>query len=488
MSNLQALTVPKWGMEMEEGEITEWRVGVGDQVSKGDEVVDIETSKIINTVESSCTGTLVRIVAQPGEIHRVATLLGVVAVGDASDEDIDAFIANFKPDAAALLNRSGKDEPSKASPAPAVNTQAAEAPQTSGQPAPARVSLAEGPDDSEVNASVVARRLARENNLNLHNVRATGRHGRVSKRDVEQALGLNSQPRRMAISSAAASASATRSIQDDSRIAATPVARRLAKKLNINLHDIQPTGRRNRVSKEDVELAARAIAGAVDYHEESLSSMRRTIAARLTETKQAVPHYRVSVDIEIDSLLSQRRYMNTALGQRISVNDFIIKACGGALSRVPQLNVQFAGDRVRHFAQADIAVAVAVPGGLITPVIRNVGGKGLPQIAAEARDLAERARAGRVAADEVQGGTFTISNLGMHEVDQFDAIINAPQAAILAVAAGREKPVVRDGKIEVATVMRVSLSCDHRLIDGSVAAEFLGALKGLLENPASMLI
>ena len=491
MSNLHALTVPKWGMSMEEGEITEWRIAEGDTVSVGDEVVDIETSKIVNTAECPFDGTLVRIVAQVGETHQVGMLLGVVASGDASAEEVDAFINDFVPDASgsALAQASVTDGSAAAAPATPAPA-AAPAEPAPASPAPAAKSgLSEGPDDSDVPASVVARRIAKANNINLHNVAATGRHGRVSKQDVEQAAGI----RVLAAPSASApvataSPLSSRSTADDSRIAATPVARRLAKKLNINLNDVTPTGRRNRVSKEDVERAAIALTGSSDYTEEKLNGMRKTIAARLSESKQTIPHYRVSVDIEIDSLLQQRKYMNEALGHSLSVNDFVIKASAAALKQVPAVNVQFVGDSILQFDQVDISMAVAIDGGLITPVIRNVANKSLPEIAAEAKDLAQRAQSGQLSVDEFQGGTFSISNLGMFGVDQFDAIINLPQAAILAVAGGKKKPVVRGDSIVPATVMRVSLSSDHRAIDGAVAAEFLQALKGFLENPASMLL
>ncbi|MGK0499364.1 MAG: pyruvate dehydrogenase E2 component (dihydrolipoamide acetyltransferase), partial [Oceanicoccus sp.] len=357
-------------------------------------------------------------------------------------------------------------------------------------PAPAAASvLSEGPDDSDVMASVVARRIAKTYNINLHNITATGRHGRVSKQDIEAAAGIRvlaAQTATQAI--ATTSPLAGRSSADDSRIPATPVARRMASMLNINLNDVQPTGRRNRVTKDDIEAAAVALTGVADYREEKLTSMRKTIASRLTESKQTIPHYRVSVDIEIDSLLQQRKYMNDNLGHSISVNDFVIKGCASALQQVPDVNVQYTGDSILKFDQVDISMAVAIQGGLITPVIRNVANKGLPQIAAEAKDLAQRAQNGQLSVDEFQGGTFSVSNLGMFGVDQFDAIINLPQAAILAIAAGKKKPVVRGDSIVAATVMRVSLSSDHRAIDGAVAAQFLQTLKGFLENPASMLL
>jgi len=486
MSTLHALTVPKWGMSMEEGEISQWRVAVGDKLAVGDEVVDIETSKITNAAESPVAGTLVRIVGEVGQTLKVGMVLGVVATGAASDQDIDAFIASFVPDAAGAARAQVSD--TKATVAPAVQATPALQEAAAASPAPAAAgALSHGPDDSTVNASTVARRIARAHNINLHNVTATGRHGRVSKRDVEQAGGIRIQAAPLA-GVATSPSGPQRSTADDSHIASTPVARRMARTLNINLNDVTATGKRGRVSKEDVERAAVTITGVAFYREQKLSSMRKTIAARLTESKQTIPHYRVSVDIEIDSLLQQRAYMNGKLGHKISVNDFVIKACASALGQVPEVNVQYSGDCIRQFDQVDISMAVAVKGGLITPVIRNVAAKGLPQIAAESSDLARRAQAGSLGVDEFQGGTFSISNLGMFGVDQFDAIINLPQAAILAVAAGVKKPVVRGDSIVAATVMRVSLSADHRAIDGAVAARFLQSLKGFLENPASMLL
>lgn len=489
MSTLHALTVPKWGMSMEEGEITEWRVEEGDRVSVGDEIVDIETSKIVNTAESHCNGTLVRIVAQPGEVHRVAMLLGVVAEGDVSEAEIDAFISNYKPDATALNQPLvGREEAARAQLETNNQGSVEQPPQDSmvspaAAPHPQPSSLGKG--DAEVFASTVARRLAKAHGINLHDVTPTGHHGRISKWDVEKAAGIRIQP---AKSAAANSPLPKRAVNDDSRTAATPVARRLAKKLNINLNDVTPTGRHNRVTKGDIELAARATSGVESYTETPLSGMRKAIAGHLSESKQTIPHFRVSLDIELDSLLAQRKYMNDTLGHEISVNDFIVKACASALRRVPEVNVQFTGDGIRYFEQADIAVAVALEKGLMTPVIRRADSKSLPQIAAETRALVKRAHAGQLALDEIRGGSFTVSNLGMYGVDQFDAIINMPQAAILAVGAGRAQPVVRDGNLVAATVMRVSMSSDHRAIDGATAARFLQALKGFLENPASMLL
>ena len=471
---------------MEEGEITEWRVSVGDKLAVGDELVDIETSKIVNAAECQVAGTLVRIIGEVGQTLKVGMLMGVVATGDTSEVQIDDFVAGFVPDASGSSLAQSSDAGAPATTASQAQSVASDIPVATTTPVSAGA-LSQGPDDAGVNASAVARRIARAHNINLNNVPATGRNGRVSKRDVEQAGGIEivAAPRS---SGAKPTSESQRSTEDDSHIASTPVARRLARSLNINLNDVTATGKRGRVSKEDVEKAAVAETGVAYYREQKLSGMRKTIAARLTESKQTIPHYRVSVDVEIDSLLQQRAYMNGTLGHKISVNDFVIKACASALEQVPEVNVQYAEDCIRQFDQVDISMAVAVKGGLITPVIRNVGAKGLPQIAAASSDLAHRAQAGTLGVDEFQGGTFSISNLGMFGVDQFDAIINLPQAAILAVAAGVKKPVVRGDSIVPATVMRVSLSADHRAIDGAIAAQFLKSLKGFLENPASMLL
>jgi len=216
--------------------------------------------------------------------------------------------------------------------------------------------------------------------------------------------------------------------------------------------------------------------------------MRKTIAARLQASKQSAPHFRVQIDAEIDALLAARGQINQANSDaKVSVNDFIIKACASALMKVPALNVQFDGDEVKHFQNADISVAVAIDEGLITPIITSANQKGLVGISNEVRDLATRAKLNRLKPEEFQGGSFCISNLGMYGIKQFDAIINPPQGAILAVGAGEQRPVVKDGQLAIATVISLTLSSDHRIIDGAVAAQFMSVLKSYLEQPATML-
>lgn len=510
MATITAITMPKWGMEMSEGTINEWRHAVGDTVTAGTELVDVETSKIVNTVTAPAAGVLRRTLAQPGEILPVGALLGVLADADTSEAEIDQFIA-------AKGGASAPAAPSEPAPAAAEKTAAVAAPaaaKATEKPAPAADTasvtpirpktapgaldkLAEGGDDSTVAATPVARRLAQQYGVNLHNVTATGRHQRVTKADLEEAVlaaGGNLLP-----SSSAPPRQPTE--RDDSDVRATPVARRLARELGINLYDCRASGNRGRVSKADVEAAAAllqrsaaapaasgTLAAEPAFEETPLSGMRKTIAARLQQSKQTAPHFRVNVDAEIDALLAVRKQLNAANSNaKISVNDFIIKACASALMRVPEVNVQFENDGLKRFRHADISVAVALPEGLITPIVKQADTKGLVAISNEVRDLSTRAKLGTLSPDEFQGGTFTISNLGMFGVKQFDAIINPPQCAILAVGAGEQRPVVRDGQLAVATVVTLSLASDHRIIDGALAAKFMAALKGFLEQPATML-
>lgn len=492
-TEIQAIAMPQWGMEMSEGEINSWHVSEGQRIERGDELVDIETSKIVNTLTAHTGGVVRRIVARPGETLPVGALLAVLAREDTAEADIDAFIRDF----------GGEEQPEAETVEAAANGGAA-APATppspeAEKPAPGTLGrLAEGDDDTSVPATPVARRLARQYGVNLHNIGASGRHGRVTKADLEsavQAAGgeLIAPPSARA---AGGKASATR---DDSAVRATPVARRLAGELGINLHDCRVSGERGRVCKADVEAAAAlqrpAPAGDADartaapaFEEIPLAGMRKAIAARLQQSKQTAPHYRVHVDADIDGLLAVRRQINDRNPDaKISVNDFIVKACACALMKMPALNVQFDGETVRRYTDADIAVAVALDDGLITPIVKAANRKGLIAISNELRDLSTRAKLGRLKPEEFQGGTFSVSNLGMFGVKQFDAIINPPQGAILAVGAGEQRPVIRDGEIKAATVLSLSLSSDHRIIDGALAARFLGVLKGYLEQPATML-
>ena len=292
---------------------------------------------------------------------------------------------------------------------------------------------------------------------------------------------------------------------DGARIFASPLARRIAGDSGVDLAALNGSGPHGRILRRDVEAAISAPAAAQPAsaamvsaapaspgasHLEPNSQMRKIIADRLQQSKTTAPHFYLTVDCEIDTLLESRRMMNERApeGVKISVNDLIIRAAAMALIKVPKANASWEGDNTRLFHHADIAMAVAVDGGLVTPVIWAAEQKGLAEIAATSRDLATRAREGRLAPEEFSGGSFTISNLGMYGIREFAAVINPPQGAILAVGAGEERAVVRDGQLAVATVMTVTLSADHRVVDGAVGAEWLQAFKGFVEAPVTMLL
>ncbi|MFN3592174.1 MAG: 2-oxo acid dehydrogenase subunit E2, partial [Thermaurantiacus sp.] len=305
--------------------------------------------------------------------------------------------------------------------------------------------------------------------------------------------------------------------KDGARVIASPLARRLAVIHEVELAEINGSGPRGRIVKADVEAAAGKGATApeqaaprptearapaapatpaalpetdVPFETVKLSNMRKTIARRLTESKTTIPHFYLTVDVRLDALLKLRSEINSALeakGVKVSVNDMLVKALGLALQQVPDANVSFGGDHLRKFGRVDVSVAVAIPGGLITPVIRDAAGKRLSSIAADMKDLAARAREGKLKPEEYQGGTASLSNLGMYGIKQFDAVINPPEGLILAVGAGEKRPHVVDDALAIATVMSATGSFDHRAIDGAVGAGFMAAFKALVEAPLAML-
>ena len=406
---IRALTMPKWGIEMQEGTVTAWHVEPGRRVEKGDPLLDVETEKIVNSVESPASGTLRIVLAGAGDTFKVGELIGVLAEPGVGDAEVDAFIRNFRPADTSF----DRDEAAAGAPA------AAPSPSPAAPPPPA------SDEGDEPRVSPIARRLAEKLGIDPSLIVGTGRNGRVSKEDVEAyAARLASQP------AAAAPATST---------AATPLRR------------------------------------------ERLTSMRATIARRLGESKQTIPHYRVAIDLDVDALLARRKSLADS-GVKVSVNDLLLEAVARALVRHPRVNAQFDGNEVLEFGQADIAVAVATDSGLITPVIRAADGKPVERLSAEARELAERARTGKLTREEISGGTFTVSNLGMYGIKSFDAIVNPPQVAILAVGAAEARPVVRDGVLAVGTRMTVTLSSDHRVVDGAAAAAFLATLAELVRG------
>ncbi|MEO1538927.1 MAG: pyruvate dehydrogenase complex dihydrolipoamide acetyltransferase [Pseudomonadota bacterium] len=432
------ILMPALSPTMEEGTLAKWNVKEGDDVASGDVIAEIETDKATMEFEAVDEGTIGKIlVAEGTEGVKVNDLIAVLLEDGESMDDAAAA-----PEAAA----SAAPPPSAESPAAASP---AAAPVATAPAAPA------APQGARVFASPLARRIAKEKGLDLASVKGSGPHGRIVKADVEKAA---ASPAPAAKKPAPAAKPAAPVAAPAQGMSAETVAKIYA-------------------DRETEEVA--------------LDGMRKTIAARLSEAKQTIPHFYLRRDIHLDALLKFRSQLNKGLearGVKLSVNDFIIKACALALQEVPDCNAVWAADRILKLTPSDVAVAVAIEGGLFTPVLRDAHQKTLSTLSVEMKDLATRARERKLAPHEFQGGSFAISNLGMFGIENFDAVINPPHASILAVGAGTKKPVVgADGELTTATVMSVTLSVDHRVIDGALGAQFLAAIKAHLEDPIGML-
>lgn len=446
-ARISAITMPKWGIEMTEGTITAWRVGEGQRIERGAEILDVETEKIVNAVEAPAGGTLRRILARDGETQAVGALIGVIAEEQASDADIARFIESF---VAAVVSFDGDAAPAEAPAVARAAAAAAPAGTTSATAMTATPTAATTESSDEARVSPIARRVAERLGVDLSKVTGTGRNGRISKEDVELfAAQAGAAPERDEVAAAAA-------VPPIMPATPTPTA---------------PT------SAAPANIAPRRI---------RMSARRGTIARRLLESKQSIPHFRLDVDVDFGPLLQHKRSRPQGAGERITVNDLLLRAAALALVRHPMVNAQLDGDEILQFEDADIAIAVAAEAGLVTPILRSANRKSVAAIARESRDLIDRARRGALLREEISGGSFTVSNLGMHGVTRFDAIINAPQVAILAVGAVSQRPVVREGVLAVADVATLTLSADHRVVDGAVGAAFLGELRGLLEKPAAL--
>ena len=467
------ILMPALSPTMTEGNLARWIKKEGDAVHSGDVLAEIETDKATMEVEAVDDGRVGKILVPEGtqgvKVNQpIALLLG-------EGEDEAALTAVAAPGA----------QPSvPAPPAETPRPAAASAP-AAVQPAPPRPVAGNG-REGRIFASPLARRMAQQAGLDLAVLTGSGPQGRIVKSDIEAALSAARMP-------AAEPPAARPAVPPAPALPALPAAPAL--------------------SKERVL----ALAGNPPYTERPLSTMRRVIARRLTESKQTVPHFYLTIDCEIDALLKIRAELNAKLarsaasprplpnppppagegrvgagdgGNRggISVNDFVIRAAALALRQVPAANASWSDEAILLWDTVDIAVAVALDDGLITPIVKQADRKGLAAIASETKDLAARARAGKLKLEEFQGGTFSISNLGMFGVRDFAAVINPPQGGILAVGIGEQRPVVKDGALAVATVMSCTLSCDHRAVDGAVGAQFLAAFKKLVEDPLTMLL
>jgi pyruvate dehydrogenase E2 component (dihydrolipoamide acetyltransferase) len=436
------ILMPALSPTMEEGTLAKWHVKEGDEVKAGDVIAEIETDKATMEVEAVDEGVVQAILVPEGT----------------EGVKVNAPIARLKgegdvPPQSATPTAPPKGEQPKPAPTQGSPPQG-EVARSAGGGAPSQAGGETGGttkapepkvEGERIMASPLARRLAQAAGLDLKAIKGTGPHGRVVKADVEAARG------KAPAAPGAAPAAAPRQAQSLEQMGIAPGS-----------YDLVP-----------------------------LDGMKKTVARRMTDSFRDVPHFPLNIDLEIDTLLAARGRINAMLeaeGVKVSVNDLVIKAAAMALKRVPEANASYTPEGIAMHHNADVAMAVAVEGGLITPIIRAAETKGLAQIAKEAKDLAERARNRKLKPEEYLGGTFTVSNLGMFGITSFNSIINEPQGAIMSVGAGEQRPVVKDGQLAVATVMTITLTCDHRVVDGAIGAKFLSAFKAMIEDPATMLV
>ncbi len=434
------ILMPALSPTMTEGKLASWRKKEGDKVKAGDVIAEIETDKATMEVEAVDEGTLARIAVPAGtEGVKVNTIIAVLAEEGEDPKKIGAPAAAPVP------------VPKAAAPAPSPVAKPAPASQPA-SPAP----HVNGGSDGRTFVSPLAKRMAQQAGIDLKSVRGSGPHGRIVKADIDSVLSGG-----------------------PSRPAATPT--------------LAARGQMPAVAPSP-GVYLPSTGGMPPYEEVPHSNMRKVIAQRLAQSKRDAPHFYLSIDCQIDALLKLRADLNARAPKegpgayKLSVNDFVIKAAALALMKVPAANAMWTDAALRRFKSADISVAVAIADGLITPIIRSAETKGLSVISNEMKDLAERARAGKLRLEEFQGGTFSISNLGMYGIREFYAVINPPQACIMAVGAGTQRPIVRDGAVAIATIMTCTMSTDHRVVDGAIGADFMAAFKKLIEDPIQMML
>ena len=415
----ETISMPKLGFDMAEGLLVRWVKQVGENITKGDVLAEIETDKATVEVESSASGVVLQHIVDQGTM--VPVNAPIAMVGQAGE-----VVSNQSP----VISGQSKVESPKSEEKPALPT----------QPTPAPVAQASASSDSSsvVKASPLAKKIARDSNINLASVQGSGPNGRIVRKDVEAAL--STADRRPQTAAVSGPSSAVIVSHDDKVVATT--------------------------------------------------KLRQAIGRRLVESKTTIPHFYVTHEYKMDALMDMRKQANAYLpdGEKLSVNDFILKAVALTLRQFPNLNAAIKGNEVIQFGHVNVGVAVTVPGGLMTVVVKDTDQKSMRQISAEVKSMAARARDGKVKPEDVDGSTFSTSNLGMYDVEEFIAIINPPEAAILAISSAREVPVVENGQVKAGWRMKATISVDHRISDGAEAAQFMQALAGFLENPVRMLV
>ncbi|KQX18213.1 MULTISPECIES: dihydrolipoamide acetyltransferase family protein [unclassified Sphingomonas] len=472
MADIRPFCMPKWGIEMTEGTIAEWMVREGDAFTRGQTLCLIETAKITNEVDAEYDAVVRRVlVGAGGEAEPVGALLAVFADAAATDAEIDAFIAAFRPADTQVAAKAGESAAAR----------------------PAAAAAASAPKKIVTNRPISpeALKLAEAEGVAIEDIEGSGRGGRITYQDVQQAMRPAATP---------ALRGTVPLDAEVARIFASPLARRIAARHGIDLSALKGTGARGRISKGDVlALVPQPSSTPAGFGTPSFvpgenrpeimpfDKIRKIVARRLTDAKQQIPHFYLRIGAQVDALVALRKTANVVLGCKASINDYIVKAAAVALVRHPDVNVQVHGEAIHRFPHADVAVAVASPKGLVTPIVRQADRMRIDQIAAATRALIDKANAGRLSYEDMDGGTFSVSNLGMFGIEQFDAIINPPQGAILAVGGISRVPVeTDDGGIAFESRIGLTLSVDHRAIDGAAGARFLATLKGLIEEPEAL--
>ncbi|MDR7292825.1 dihydrolipoamide acetyltransferase family protein [Pseudoglutamicibacter albus] len=456
------ITMPAIVADAEDAGLASWAISVGDEVTSGQHIADIETEKATVELNAEDTGTVARLLIEPGAVVEVGAPIAVLSqAGDDDDGAVEAALAKAgvgSDDAASgagAAEAGGADSADDAAPAEqADDAETAVAKQASGQQG----------SGERLFASPLARRLAKEKGLDLNGIEGSGPSGRITRRDVESAA-------------AAAPADAAHGAAQASSGSGTGAS------------GTQPATASGAVAGESATQEGAAQVN--NWTEEAASPMRKAIARRLTQSVNEIPHFYLTGDVQVDKLLAFRKEVNAARADsegKITVNDFILLALGRALAEMPDANSTWHDGTIRRHKTADVAVAIATEKGLLTPVITDVGSRTLGSVSAAAADYKTRAAEGKIRQHELEGGSFSVSNLGMFGTREFSAIINPPHAGILAVGAAEQQPVVRDGELTVATMMTITMSADHRVLDGAVAARFLNKVKNHLENPLSLIV